>query len=174
MTSDILKLNYYQLFELVPTYIVNASVLQQKMRSLQQLYHPDNHVEDENMNTMAIAISSHINTAYNTLLDPLARAIYLLGIYGINVDLVHDTKFSHEFLFQQIELREAIAEAKDSQDIDKLESIELELKNSFHQLEVQITYKFTQEDYSIIIEDIKQLSFYNKLLKLINDILCEI
>ncbi|RTK93804.1 MAG: Fe-S protein assembly co-chaperone HscB [Neisseriaceae bacterium] len=174
MNKDILKLDYFTLFEIPVGYPINRAEIQEKMHQLQQQYHPDNHAADAENNAFAIAASSQINHAYNTLNDPLERAIYLLKHLGVEVDLVHDTKFSHDFLFKQIELREAIGDAEANEDIDALETIEQDLKQEFNQLEKQITDKFASQEYADIIELIKQLSFYNKLLKLVNDTLCSL
>ncbi len=174
MNNDILKLNYFELFGLLPQYSIDKKALQDKMRQLQQQYHPDNAVSDDNLNALAIKLSSYVNQAYNSLLDPLERAIYLLRLNNIQIDLIRDTKFSHEFLIKQIEIRENISDAQEAQDIDMLEEIEQSLKSEYIELELQITQKFEVVDYLNIIEDIKKLSFYSKLLKLVNDILCEI
>lgn len=171
MNNELLKLNYYELFELPQNFTIDIAQLTNKMRQLQQEYHPDNFANDAELLARSLAISSHINHAYNTLLAPQSRAIYLLQLHDVGVDLVHDTKFTSEFLFKQIELREAIEEAEDQQDIDKLEELESITKQAANELVAQITNEFALSNYSIIIELIKQLAFYNKLTQVIDNII---
>lgn len=171
MSHDLLKQDYYKLFGISISYNINTNDLQAKMRNLQQEYHPDNFASDESKSLWALSVSSHINHAYQTLAKPLDRAIYLLSLNGIIVDLVHDTKFSSEFLLQQIELRENIGEAESSGDIDRLELIDAEIKSEIKQLEFRIAKCFDENNHSEIIEHIKKLSFYNKLSQLVDNII---
>lgn len=168
MNKNILQQNYYQLFDLPQSFMLDMTVLKSKMRTLQQEYHPDNFANDSELSTSALSISSYINHAYNTLLNPLTRAIYLLELAKITVDLVHDTKFTPEFLFKQIELRESIEEAESASDIDALEEIEQQLKDEADNLVVTINQYFAVQQYNEIIELIKQLSFYDKLLQVVD------
>ena len=168
MNKNILQQNYYQLFDLPQSFMLDMTALKSKMRTLQQEYHPDNFANDSELSTLALSISSYINHAYNTLLNPLTRAIYLLELAKITVDLVHDTKFTPEFLFKQIELRESIEEAESASDIDALEEIEQQLKDEADNLVVTINQYFAVQQYNEIIELIKQLSFYDKLLQVVD------
>lgn len=169
MFDEILNKNYFQLFELEQTFVIDVEQLQNKMRELQSIYHPDKFANSQEQLNAALMVSSHINHAYKTLRDSQLRATYLLELNDIKVDLVYDTKFSPEFLMTQIEIRERIEEAKDNEDIDGLESIEAELKNEKKDLEDKITKFFVDKKFKEIIELIKQLAFYNKLLIVIDD-----
>lgn len=169
MSHDLLKQSYYELFDIPLSYSIDTNDLQAKMRSLQQEYHPDNFASDESKSLWALSVSSHINHAYQTLAKPLERAIYLLSLNGIVVDLVHDTKFTSEFLLQQIELRENISDAENNGDIDKLELIDEEIKLEINQLEFRIAKCFEENDHSETIEHIKKLSFYSRLSQLVDN-----
>ena len=58
--------------------------------------------------------STRVNEAFQTLKDPLQRALYLLTLYPppTSKAIPHDT----DFLMEQMELRETLAEAKDARD----------------------------------------------------------
>ena len=173
MINQVLKQNYYELFNLKPAFRLDLSYLQQQLRELQKKFHPDN-FSDAAMLPLAkqsLLVSGQINQAYVTLSQGLSRAIYLLAIYGIKVDLVHDTKFPVEFLMQQIELREQITAAEVNQDFAALEKIEASLIKSSRDLEQQIADLFDSEKYSEIIELIKELAFYSKLEQLVSNCL---
>ncbi|MDD3265746.1 MAG: Fe-S protein assembly co-chaperone HscB [Burkholderiales bacterium] len=169
MFDEILNKNYFQLFGLEQNFVIDIEQLQNKMRELQNIYHPDNFANDQEYLNKALMISSHINHAYKSLQDSQLRATYLLELNGVEVDLVYDTKFSSEFLMAQIEIRERIEEAKDDEDIDELENLETELKKEKQKLERDITDLFVNEEFQAIIELIKQLAFYNKLLIVVDD-----
>lgn len=175
MLAQISQQNYFQLFGQEENYKVDLSTLQEQLRDLQKQYHPDNFAsQSQEQLNQAIAASSLINQAYNTLTQPLARAIYLLKLQGVEVDLVHDTKFSQSFLIEQIELREQIGEAEENQDFDALEAIEHGLQADSKQLELQIEQSFQAQDFAAIREQIKHLAFYSKLEQLVNNILAQI
>jgi DnaJ-domain-containing protein 1 len=92
----------------------------------------------------------------------------------VEIDLVHETKFSHAFLLEQIEVREAIDDARDNQDFDQLLTIENELQAKEQKLVQQINELFTSDKLELIIEPIKQLSFYVKLQQLVASSIAEI
>jgi len=68
---------------------------------------------------VAQALSSHINHAYQTLLDPLARAEYILSRNHVPIsegDQVHDMSFMAEIM----EAREAIDDAGSPEEVRSL------------------------------------------------------
>jgi molecular chaperone HscB len=172
MNNELLKQDYFELFGLTPDYQIDLNELQNKLRTLQKQYHPDNFAaEGAEVINQALVISSQINQAYTTLSEALARAIYLLQLQGVVVDLVHGTKFSSEFLMTQIELREQISEAEDSGDFDGLEQIEQNLQHESAIIIAKIGELFTTANYAEITELVKQLAFYKKLEQLVANIL---
>lgn len=171
MDQKLLPDNYYEIFGLMQSFVIDMSELQTKMRELQQKYHPDNFANDPANLTQSLMLSSQINHAYQTLSKPLDRAIYLLKLNNVIVDLVYDTKFSHEFLFMQIELREEIDAAKEQHDFNALEQIESKLKLTAQQRENDIMTCFNHKDFVTVVELVKELSFYAKLIQLVDEIL---
>lgn len=173
MKQELLQLSYYELFGLPTAFIVDINQLKNSMRALQQEYHPDNFVNG-NEHTSALAISSHINHAYQTLINPLNRTLYLLGLFGVGVDLVHETKFAPEFLIQQIETREEIDDAFQNEDFDALSVIEEQLKQQIRDIEIVVAKFFETQQYDEITELVKKLSFYSKLLTLVDEKLSQL
>lgn len=175
MLTDILKNNYFTLFDVPESYDIDLATLQTKLRELQKEFHPDKFANQDSITlNQALTASSLINQAYTTLEQPLQRAIYLLQLRGIAIDLVHDTKFKPEFLMQQIELREQISEAESEQDFDELEAVEKNLQQSRSALEQQIGALFSTQKYTEINELIKQLSFFVKLEQMVSNILSQL
>lgn len=65
----------------------DAALLERRFHELQRRYHPDHSAsKGADAEVDALDHSSRINEAYRTLRDPIARAKYLLSIYGYSVD----------------------------------------------------------------------------------------
>lgn len=174
-TNDLLNYDYFRLFELPYEYEIDSLILQHKYRELQKEFHPDNYViANEGENTRALQISGFINQAFDTLNDPLSRAIYLLKYFGVEIDLVHDTSFPAEFLLEQIDLRERIAEAENNADFEELEEIENHLKGCAQAQVIEIGELFNNGDYAKIRDPLKKLAFYTKLCQLVDGILANL
>ncbi|TXI92708.1 MAG: Fe-S protein assembly co-chaperone HscB [Neisseriales bacterium] len=173
--DKLLKLNFFELFSIEPVFNINLEQIQNNMRELQKQYHPDKYSNQAiEVANQSLILSSYINEAYRTLASPLLRALYLLKLRGVEIDLVHETKFSHAFLLEQIEVREAIDDARDNQDFDQLLAIENELQAKEQKLVQQVNELFTSDKLELIIEPIKQLSFYVKLQQLVASSIAEI
>lgn len=174
-TNELLSYDYFRLFGLPPEYEVDALLVQQRYRELQKEFHPDNYVmASESDNTLSLQLSGYINQAFDTLTNPLLRAIYLLKYYGVEVDLVHDTTFPAEFLLEQIELRERISEAENTADFEELEDIENQLKGRIQTLAIEIGELFMVKEYAKIREPLKKLAFYSKLSQLVDGTLANL
>ena len=64
--------------------------------------------------------TTRVNEAYRTLKDPVQRAKYLLELNGVDVAFETNTQMPTDFLMRQLELREALAEAKGAEALDRL------------------------------------------------------
>jgi len=128
MNNELLTRNFYQLFDMPVAFEVDMNQLQQHYRTLAQTVHPDKyaHASDQERR-ISMQQTSWINKAYQTLKDPIARAIYLLQLKGIDVNLENETTMDMAFLMQQMELRESLAEVRSQ--ADPLTMLDKELKN---------------------------------------------
>ncbi len=61
-------------------------------------------------------LTAQVNAAFQTLKDPVARARYLLGMQGVETSEDTDTAMDTNFLMEQMELRESLAEAREATD----------------------------------------------------------
>lgn len=172
MFNQVLEQDYFELLGMPQQFDIDDNKLQEQLRELQKQFHPDNYAGQEpELTQQALLASSQVNQAYTTLKDPLNRAIYLLQLYGVIVDLVHDTKFSPQFLMAQIELREEIAEAEQDSNIEKLEEIERKIQFTSKDLIAEIKINFASADYQRVVELVKMLAFYTKLEQMLNNII---
>ena len=109
--------NYYELFGLLAAFNLDTDALAERYRELQRVVHPDRYANaSEQERRLAVQGSSHINEAFQVLREPLSRARYLLSLHGVQVEAGKETTSDPLFLMEQMELREALAEARDGPD----------------------------------------------------------
>lgn len=128
-------MNHFEIFNLSPEFAIDNAQLIQRFRQLQLDHHPDRFVTaDDAARRAAIEQSTAINEAHQTLQDPVRRAMYLLWLKGINAMDEKNTSMPHAFLVEQIDWREAIADAKLKEDTDRLEEMGTELASVLQSL----------------------------------------
>lgn len=105
-----------------PTFEIDRDELERQYFGFQRRLHPDRFVaKSSREKALSQSQATSLNDAYETLKDPLKRAAYLLELLGHPVDLtacgtINDPKL----LMEQMEKREAIAEADSVADITRL------------------------------------------------------
>jgi molecular chaperone HscB len=113
--------DYFALFGLPRRYRFDGARLDAAYRALQRGIHPDRHAaKGEVERRLALQSSARVNEAYRALKDPVDRAQYLLSLHGIDALGETDTALRPEFLQQQLERRERIAEAQSARDAARL------------------------------------------------------
>lgn len=102
--------NYFELFGLPVGYQVDAGELADRYRALQKVVHPDRFAAaDAYSQRLSLQNATLVNEAFQTLKDPLLRAQYLLRLHGCDSAAETQTLNDPEFLMQQMEWREALA-----------------------------------------------------------------
>lgn len=108
------------LFGVEPRFELDLSQLDDTWRRLQAQMHPDRYVQsDDATSRWAMQWSMRINQAYRRLRDPLTRAAYLCELRGVVME-GNRADLPTSFLMQQMEWREALAQASSSGEIDAL------------------------------------------------------
>src|SRR5881394_3906254 len=103
----------FELFGVPRRFEQDRAVLDARWRALQAEVHPDRFAaEGAAAQRVAMQWAVRVNEAYQRLKDPLKRAAYLCELYGTKVDLENNTAMPPQFLMQQMEWRESLAEAK--------------------------------------------------------------
>jgi len=131
--------NYFGLFGLSPAFNIDLAALERNYRKIQSESHPDRFVTASAAEKLqSMQNSTLANEAYQTLKNPASRAKYLLELQGINAIAETNTTLSAEFLMQQMEWREAIADATQAKNIDALENLLPEMQTEAETLQVDI------------------------------------
>jgi molecular chaperone HscB len=105
--------NHFELLGLPVAYSVDGARLERGYRELQARVHPDRFAAGtEAERRVAMQWATRANEAYRTLRDPLDRARYLLHLKGYDTGEESNTAMPPDFLMQQMEWREAVAESR--------------------------------------------------------------
>lgn len=123
--------NHFELFGLEPSFSINAKALDMAYRALQSRVHPDRFVAtDDKQKRLALQWATRVNEAYQTLRNPLERAVYLLRLRGVEARAELNTQMAPDFLMQQIAWREKIEEAANARNVAVLEALTDELEEA--------------------------------------------
>ena len=111
------KQSYFELFGLAEGFEIDLKVLSSRYQELQKALHPDRFASaTEHERRISLQQAAQVNSAFQALKDPLARARYLLELKGLASNDETTTIRDIEFLEQQIELREELADIRDASD----------------------------------------------------------
>ena len=112
-----LRQNYFELFGLPVGFEIDTNALTDRYRDLQKALHPDRFASaSDQERRLSLQQAAQVNSGYETLRDPLARARYLLRLQGVEYDDEKSTINDLEFLEEQLELRERLAEIRHDDD----------------------------------------------------------
>lgn len=113
----------FTLFALPRRFALDVGELDAHRRTLQAQVHPDRFAaQGAAAQRVAMQWSVRVNEAYRRLRDPLQRAAYLCELAGVPVGLHDNTAMPPAFLLQQMQWREALAEAGDAAAIEAIDA----------------------------------------------------
>ena len=163
---------YFTLFQLEPQFDIDTDSLEQNYRTLAARFHPDRFASASAFEQkQAVMMSSTVNEAYRTLKNPTDRAAYLLRQQGIDTDAPEHTSFAPEFLMQQMEWRETLAEARGGQDQTALPALDKEISGAQQELWRDLREAFRRQQYEDAAQLVRQGRFLDKLKKEISNLL---
>jgi molecular chaperone HscB len=124
--------NYFEFFHLPQQFRIDRALLDAAYLKIQQEVHPDKFVRaSDSEKRQSLQIATYANTAHQTLKQSIQRGLYLCELHGLDPELETNTSMPKEFLIQQMELREAMDDAKGNllAMSDLQDTVMLELKN---------------------------------------------
>jgi molecular chaperone HscB len=154
--------SHFELFGLAAAFGLETEALERSYREIQSQIHPDRfaHAGDAERRA-SLQWTTRVNEAYRTLKDPVQRAKHVLELHGVDVGFETNTAMPPEFLMQQMELREALEEAKDAAQLDDLRK---QLRSSRASLESEIAEAIdAKKDYAGAAGLVRKLQFLDKL-----------
>jgi molecular chaperone HscB len=154
--------NHFELFGLTPAFALEAESLERSYRGIQARIHPDRYAHAGDAERRAsMQWTTRVNEAYRTLKSPVQRAKYLLEMNGVDVGFETNTQMPTDFLLRQLELREALAGAKQPEALDELLA---EVRREQRQLVQGIAQLIDgRKDYAAAAGEVRKLMFLDKL-----------
>ncbi len=165
--------DHFALFGIEPRQVLDLAELEAKYRDIQARVHPDKHVHGSDSDQrLSMQWATRINEAYQTLKAPLARARYLLTLRGHDAQIESNTRMPPEFLMEQMELREAVEEARAAQDEVALDAVRRQVRDGMKAEYVRLSQLIdVEQNYIDATALVRQLMFQEKLLHEIDDAL---
>lgn len=158
--------DHFALFGLPRTFALDRTLLDQLYRDIQARVHPDKHAHLSDADRrVAMQWATQVNEAYQTLLDPLKRARYLLHLEGHDPRIETNTAMPAEFLIEQMEMREAVAEARSGADAAALDELHRRVRKDIAERQRELAEALdVRHDYLHAGEVVRRLMFDQKLL----------
>ena len=150
------------MFGLAPAFALDAVSLERSYREIQSQIHPDRYAHAGDAERRAsMQWTTRVNEAYRTLKSPVQRAKYLLEMNGVDVGFETNTQMPTDFLLRQLELREALAEAKQPAALDELMA---QVRREQRLLEQGIAQLVDgRKEYAAAAGEVRKLMFLDKL-----------
>ncbi|MDR3300184.1 MAG: Fe-S protein assembly co-chaperone HscB, partial [Candidatus Accumulibacter sp.] len=127
--------DHFTLFGLTPSFRIDSLMLDKRFRELQARVHPDRFAHaGESERRVSLQWATRVNEAYQTLKNPLSRARYLLDRAGQGMDSENNMAMPPEFLIEQMEWREAVAEARQAREVTELEQLHHRVKQRMNKV----------------------------------------
>ncbi len=120
---------------------------------------------------MAMQWATRANEAYRTLRDPIDRARYLLGLKGFDTGEETNTAMPADFLMQQMEWREGVAEARATRDADALAACARTSRSRAREMLELLARALDAANYEAGCSLVRKLRFLEKLDEEIDDAL---
>jgi len=159
--------NHFKLFGLPQNFELDIGLLTERYRDLQRTFHPDKFTNTSAFERrLSVQRSAQINEAFHILKQPVDRARYLLELYGVEMD-EGSVKVGQEFLIEQMELRERLAEICSHQrPFEALTELTHDIRHRTETILERLDKQFHESSQNSLLaarENINKLMFLNKI-----------
>lgn len=167
-----LKQNYFELFDLPESCQSEGECLSEKYKLMQQSVHPDKYVQaSEQDKRLSLQYTVFINEAYQTLINPVLRAIYLLKLSAIDISTNQNAPVDPEFLMLQIEFHESLEEidtgGSSEDDMKRLDELKAKIDSLSKTLQTEFETAYLQNNLREAEQSVYKMQFTDKLLSAI-------
>lgn len=148
---------YFNLFNEDIKYDINTTQLRQKFLRLQAEYHPDKFsTKEDKEKLISEEISSIINKAYSTLLNPYERGLYMLQINNVSLD-ESEIQLDAAFLGKIMDLNEEVEDIKSKNELNNFET-----RNSLEidQLMSEVSSALSGQDYKSAKLSLQRMKYF--------------
>ena len=161
--EQISRPDYFALFALPVTFVLDTSALAATYRQLAKEVHPDRFASASAAEQrQAVERAAELNDAFQTLKSPTQRALYLLRQQA---DLPEEATIQDaEFLLQQMEWREQLEELQEQADAQALAPFVQELKQAREHIEAAFAQCFADSEQRLQAERLaRRMQFLDKM-----------
>ena len=159
-------MNHFSTFDLHPEFALDFKQLAARYRDLQAAVHPDRFVNATDAEKrVAMERAVEVNEAFITLKDPVRRAMQLLELVNINGMDEKNTAMPFDFLAEQMEWREALADASLKEDEERLEEISGELTSILASLGDTFAATYSGGHFAVATTLARKMRFVQKLIE---------
>ena len=151
----------FELFDLPAQFAQERTQIDARWKELQRQAHPDKFAaQGAAAQRVAMQWSVRINEAYRRLKDPLQRASYLCELHGAPIQAENNTAMPADFLMQQMAWREAL---EDAENVDDLDKIALESTTSGRKQLSKIEHFIdVEKDFKQAAQEVRSLMFIER------------
>lgn len=163
--------NHFELFGLIPAFVLDMVALDTAYRQVQSRVHPDKFANSSDTEKrVAMQWATRANEAYQTLKNPLRRASYLCELNGVDLQTESNTAMPAAFLMRQMEWREALEEARTTRNEKALAGLEKEVRQSKKVTLDQVGALIDQsKDFATAGKQVRELMFVEKFAVEVGD-----
>lgn len=155
--------NHFELFQLPARFDIDMNALDAAYREVQGRVHPDRFVNASDAEKrVAMQWATRANEAYQTLRQPQKRAQYLCEINGVDLQTESNTAMPMDFLMEQMALREALDEARDTKDPGALDAIDARVRGDRKAQLASVGKLLDGGDYQQAAQGVRALMFLDR------------
>jgi molecular chaperone HscB len=155
--------NHFELFQLPARFDIDMNALDSAYREIQGRVHPDRFVNATDAEKrVAMQWATRANEAYQTLRNPQKRAQYLCEINGVDLQTESNTAMPTDFLMEQMELREALDDARDAKDAAALDELDARVRADRKAQLVGVGKLLDAGDYQQAAQGVRALMFLDR------------
>ena len=157
--------NHFELFGLSVAFELDTQSLGRRYHELARSSHPDRYASaPEPQKLRAVQLAAQVNEAFRILQDPISRARYILEMKGAVLNDESATLADPQFLMEQMELREALADARMAQDpLGKLAQVGSRIQVQMDQLIQTLCGQLETTDLAPAYDTWRRLQFFRRL-----------
>lgn len=154
--------DYFQVFDLPPSFAVNVGELEKRFKTLQLRVHPDLFARNsEAERVVAADASALLNRAYQTLRHPSSRAQYMLQLKGREpLREGASTAVDPALLMEVMEARESIPEVSD----EELAAYRAIFGRKFEEGSKRMAGAFAKDDLDSVERELIRMQYYSRVL----------
>jgi molecular chaperone HscB len=148
---------------------VDLAAVEKVHRELSRALHPDRYIgASPSERRASLAKAVEVNEAWRVVRDPVRRADALLALRGVVTgegrDATNGAKQDPAFLMDMLEQREALAEAKQSKDLEAVRRLAAAIEERVRVVERALAEGFAQPEVNGLAGKVGELKFYRRFL----------